>query len=103
MLDNRLNWNAHIKYTSKNIIKSTSLLKMIKCTFPSIVLKSLYHSLVYPYYSYCNIIWGGATKTAQLPLVLLQKKCVRIICKARYLAKTGPLFEQLKLYKCNNL
>ena len=103
MLDNKLNWNAHIKYISKKISKSTSLLKMLKFTFPSRVLKSLYHSLVYPYYSYCNIIWGGATKTAQLPLVLLQKKCVRIICKARYLANTGPLFEQLNLLQVQQI
>ncbi|CAL4140717.1 unnamed protein product, partial [Meganyctiphanes norvegica] len=36
--------------------KSVSILKMLKFTFPSNILKSLYHFLIYPYYTYCNLI-----------------------------------------------
>ena len=74
ILDNKLNWNAHIKYISKKISKSVSILQMLKFTFPSKILKSLYHSLVYPYYTYCNLIWGNAPSTYIEPLVLLQKE-----------------------------
>ena len=99
ILDNRLTWNAHIKYISQKISKSVSLLKMLKFMFPTNVLKCLYHSLVYPYLNYCNIIWGGAASTHLTPLTLLQKKCVRIICKVGYFAHTGALFKSLKLLK----
>ena len=103
ILDNKLNWNAHIKYISKKISKSVSILQMLKFTFPSKILKSLYHSLVYPYYTYCNLIWGNAPSTYIEPLVLLQKKCVRIIRKTDFLEHTGPLFKELKLLKVKQI
>ena len=67
ILDNRLTWNAHIKHISSKISKSVSLLKMLKFTFPTNVLKCLNHSLVYPYLNYCNIIWGVAASTNLFP------------------------------------
>ena len=97
ILDNALNWNAHIQYISKKISKSVSLLKMLKFTFPTRILKSLYYSFVYPYFNYCNLIWGGAADTHIKPLVQLQKKCTRIISKVGYLDHTEPLFSELKL------
>ena len=63
IIDNKLTWNAHINHISKKISKSVSLLKMLKYTFTSRILKSLYYSFVYPYFSYCNLVWGGAAKT----------------------------------------
>ena len=76
---------------------------MLKYTFPTRILKSLYHSLVYPYYTYCNLIWGSAISTHIESLVLLQKKCIRIISKAGYLDHTAPLFKELKLLKVQQI
>ena len=97
ILDNKLSWSAHIKYISKKISKSLSILKMLKSTFPCRILKSLYYSFVYPYFSYCNLIWGGAAKSHLESLVLLQKKCIRNICKVGYLDSTVPLFSEQKI------
>ena len=76
---------------------------MLKFTFPCRILKSLYHSLVYPYYTYCNLIWGSAPSTHIDSLVLLQKKCIRIISKAGYLDHTEPLFKELKLLNVDKI
>ena len=97
IIDNKLCWKAHINYISKKISKSISLLKMLKYTFPSRILKSMYYSFVYPYFTYCNLIWGGAAKTHLESLILLQKKCVRIINKVGYYDSTKPLFIELNL------
>ena len=97
VIDNKLTWNAHIKHITNKISKSVSLLKMLKHTFPCRILKSLYYSFVYPYFSYCNLIWGGAAKTHLESLILLQKKCVRIISKVGYYDHTAPLFSKLEL------
>ena len=48
IIDNKLSWKAHINHISNKISKSVSLLKMLKYTFPSRILKSLYFSFVYP-------------------------------------------------------
>ncbi|CAL4144109.1 unnamed protein product [Meganyctiphanes norvegica] len=103
ILDNKLSWNAHINYISKKISKSVSILKMLKFTFPSNILKSLYHSLIYPYYTYCNLVWGCASNIHLETLVKLQKKAVRIICKAGYYDHTESLFNNLKLLQVKEI
>ena len=110
MLDNKLTWNAHIDHISKKVSKSVSLLRMLKHSFPSRILKSIYHSLIYPYFNYGNIIWGAAATTLLDPLRWLQRKCIRIICSATFDAPTGILFKRLNLlnidqiydFKCAN-
>ena len=103
MLDNKLNWHSHIDYISNKISKSVAILRLLKYMFPKHILKTLYLTLVYPYIIYCNIIWGSASKTAIRPLILLQKKCLRIICKANYLDHTDPLFSETKLLKVTQI
>ena len=97
MLDNKLKWQSHIRHISNKISKSVAILRYLKFTFPKYILKTLYLTLVYPYLIYCNIIWGSADKTIIKPLILLQKKCIRIICKVDFLEHTDPLFSETKL------
>ena len=93
MLDNKLYWDAHIKHITDKMSKSVSILKMLKHTFPTSALKTIYHSLIYPYFNYCNLIWGSAASSYLQPLTLMQKKCIRIISKAGYYDHTEPLFK----------
>ena len=41
---------------------------------------------------YCNALWGGTNQTHLQPLIVLQKKCLRIIHKTGFLDHTLPLF-----------
>ena len=64
------------------------------------ILKLLYISLVYPYLSYCILIWGHTHKTYLTKLFISQKKIIRIfITFSDYYAHTNPLFTKLKLLK----
>ena len=103
ILDNKLSWHAHIKHISSKMSKSIFILKYLKYIFPINVLKTLYHTLVFPYINYCNIIWGSACKTTLRPVTLLQKKCIRIINKSSYLEHTDPLFKKSRLLKINQV
>ena len=97
ILDNKLCWDAHIKHISNKMSKSVAILKILKHTFPTSALKTIYHSLIYPYLNYCNLIWGSAASTHLESLTLIQKKCIRNICKVGYYDHTEPLFNEQKI------
>ena len=103
IVDNQLSWNAHIKHISTKISKSVAILWLLRDIFPKHILKTLYLTLSYPYFNYCNLIWGTAYITNLNPLIVLQKKCIRIINKAGYLDHTDPLFKSTKLLKLEQI
>ena len=100
-LDNKLSWNSHIKHISSKISKSVYIMKYLKYIFPTNILKTLYQTLVFPYMNYCNIIWGSAYNNTLKPIILLQKKCIRIINKTSYLEHTEPSFKESGLLQIN--
>ena len=57
---------------------------------------SLYYSLVYPYLTYCNMAWSSTYCSNLNCIYLLQKRIVRLLAKADYLANTASLFCQLR-------
>ena len=103
ILDNKLSWHAHVKHISNKISKSAAILRILRDIFPLNILKTLYLTLVFPYFNYCNLVWGSAYTNTLYPLVILQKKCIRLICKAEYLDPTDPLFKSTKLLKLSQI
>ena len=103
IVDNQLNWNAHIKHISNKVSKSAGILRLLRNKFPKHILKTLYQTLTYPYFNYCNLIWGTAHITNLNPLIVLQKKCIRIICRAGYIDHTAPLFKSTKILKLGQI
>ena len=81
------------------ISKSVGLLYKAKYYFPLKSLLTLYYALIYPYLTYCNLIWASTyvTNLQQNLIYLLQKKAVRAISKADYKASSKPLFANLKI------
>ena len=59
----------------------------------------LYYSLVYPYLQYCHIVWGNAKPTFLKPLLLKQKKVLRLINNVGFIEATNPLFKENKILK----
>ena len=53
---------------------------------------SLYYTLVYPYLNNCNIAWCSMYPSNLNSILYLQKRFVRIICEAEYLAHILHLF-----------
>ena len=59
--------------------------------------------MIQPYFAYCNIIWGGATKLALHRLVCLQKRAIRLISNSTYRSPSTPLFRALGILKLIDL
>ena len=96
-VDKNLTWKYHIQHICNKVSKTIAILRILRRSFPRHVLIKIYMSLIHSYISYCNVIWGSAYECHLNPLIVLQKKAVRIIMNARNKEHSAPLFFQLKL------
>ena len=99
IVDNRLKFDMHINKVCEKISKSLGVMYKLKNIVPSSTLISLYYALIYPHLNYCNLAWGNTYLCHLEKLFLLQKRAVRIVCNANYLAHTNPLFISTKILK----
>ena len=66
-------------------------------------LLTLYYSFAFPYFIYCNNVWGNTYQTNLKSLILVQKKLVRIISCAPFKAHTEPLMFAMRLLSVNDI
>ena len=74
IIDNKINWNEHIKYTCKKICKSVGIFRKIKNKVNKKTLINLYYTFIYPFIIYCNIVWGRAPKYIYLKFIYCRNK-----------------------------
>ena len=72
IINSSLIWHDHIKILCNKISKSIGIMLRVKNDVDANVLKMLYHSLIQPYFQYCNIIW--ATHDTQHIELLFRKQ-----------------------------
>ena len=102
-LDKGLKFNVHTKLISLKISKNIGVLYRLRSLLPSSCLRSLYFSLIQTYYQYCVAVWGGTYSCHLNSLVILQKRAIRIVTTAPYLAHSTPLFLSANILKLNDL
>ena len=78
-------------------MKNIGIIKRISYLLPPQILKNLYYTLIYPYLTYCNLIWTATYPSHLATLQILQKKALRIITNSSYNTHTKPLFYNLNL------
>ena len=94
-IDQHLKWKTHVNFIAAKISKSVGLLYKAKYYLPSKSLLTLYYALIYPYLTYCNLIWASTYVTNVQRNYLLQKRAVRAISKADYTRLQVNLFLQI--------
>ena len=97
MIDCNLSWGPHIEYIRKKIAKGIAVIAKTRKTLNSNALVTLYYSFIYPYIHYAIELWGAAPKTNLLPILLLQKRVLRLISFENYRASSQPLFESHRI------
>lgn len=103
IIDCHLNWKKHAHEVSKKISRGIGILSKLRHFVTNDILTQLYYSLVYPFLTYGLIVWGNTYTTTLKPIVILQKKAVRIITFSKRDAHSSPLFSQLGLIKFMDL
>jgi len=96
-IDQHLTWSIHINHISAKIAKNVGILTRIAYLLPKTTRLNLYYALIYPYLTYCNMIWSATYKTRLRKLITLQKRAIRLIAGIRKLEHTRPYFLELKL------
>ena len=88
---------------SKKISRSVGIIYRLRGYLLKSNLIQLYHSLVYPYLTYCNVSWGHTYSVHLQSLYVLQKRCVRLINGAHFLSPSNPLFMESRLLKLEDI
>ena len=84
MIDAQLSWKCHIEYTCKKISKCLGVILKARKKLNKSVLLNLYYSFAYPYFIYCNHVWGNTYPTNLNKMIVLQKKLIRIVTCSPY-------------------
>ena len=98
IIDDKLNWKAHIAYISGKISRAIGVIIKAR-NLGKDALLSLYYTLIVPYLTYCNQVWGSTFKYNINILNKLQKRAIRIICSAKPYSHTVGLYRELGLLK----
>ena len=64
---------------------------------------SLYYSLIYPYFSYGVLVWGGTFESHINRLIILQKRALRIMNNTEFRSHTNELFYTNKILKIRDI
>ena len=63
---------------------------------PQETLKTIYYSLVKPYFDYCDVVWGDCSKIRADKLQKLQNRAARIITWVDYSIRSSDVLNSLK-------
>ena len=79
ILNEKLHWAPHIHHIKNKISKSAYLISKLRHYVNLDTLKMVYYSLVYSHLIYCITSWGGAPTTVLQPILVLQRKIIRMM------------------------
>ena len=103
LIDSNLTWKSHVDYISLKISRLVGIIAKLRHYVPKYTLQKVYHGLMHPYLTYGISIWGQAHKTILNPLLVLQKRVIRLINYANYRDHVIPFFIDSKISPLNFL
>lgn len=99
-LDENLKWSKHVDVVSSKLRKANGALSKLRHVMPKESFVSVYYSIFQSRISYACQIWAQReTPTTTKRIFLLQKRAVRILSNANFVAHTTPLFLDLRILK----
>ena len=79
LLDSNLRWKSHITELSKKLSRTIGIFCKIRHFAPLEILKALHFSLFYSFVSYGIAVWALTHKSLLDPIIVSQKKILRIL------------------------
>ena len=103
VIDHRLSWKPHIEYIRNKVSKCMWAITKLRRYTNIKSLKLVYYSLAHPHLTYCISTWGSSPESSLKPLVVKQKRLIRIMLYQPFRCHTKPLFHQLQILNLNQL
>ena len=103
IIDPYLNFQHHILYLKGKISRGLGLLYRGRKFFNETTMLTLYNVFIYPYFMYCNEVWGNTYQTYLDPLCKIQKRAIRVVALAKRYSHTDPIFKSLRLLKLKEI
>ena len=79
VIDEQMNWNAHINYTVKKLSYAARIFSIIRHYVNKQTLTKLYYGFAYPHIKYGIVSWGSACQTYLEKIQVMQNNIIRII------------------------
>ena len=100
IVDEKLNWSAHINTLKSKMSRYIGILCKIKKLLPIQVKMQIFQSLIQSHLNYCSIVWGFTAKSNIESLFRIQKKGIRAIVPGfiNYKYRDGELPGHTKPY-----
>ena len=102
-IDDKVNFQEHIKHLEKKVSLSVGFLSKLKTYLPTHALFKLYYTLVHLHLLYGLIVWGNTYSTYLSKFITLQNKALRIVTKSGWYQNVLPLYQKFNLLNLQNL
>ena len=103
IIDNKLNWKDHISSIAGRVSLGVGMIIKARNYLNRNGLMCLYYSFVWPYFIYCNHIWGSTYTSILRRLIVLQNKVLRIILHVEPRNNAKPFYKELNIMKFVNI
>lgn len=94
-IDSHINWKDHISKIKTKLSQFIYALRQLKKTTNLQTALTAYYAFAHAWLSYGVILWGNSTSVQDL--LILQKKCIRIITNIKQTDSCKPYFRDLKI------
>ena len=102
-MDSNLNWKNHVHHICAKVSKCIGILSKLRYYLDRTILKQLFYAFLYPYLTYGLVVWGNKYHTNIYPIIILQKRAIRIMTHSKFDDHTSPLFKSLNILKFSDL
>ena len=97
LIDEGLTFKQHITAVCKSLSPLIGVFARARHVLPRSVLRLVYFSLFNSKVQYCVETWGASAPSILRPLVVMQRKIMRILCFGGHREDTVPLFRSLNI------
>ena len=95
VIDDELLWQKQVNGVTQKLFCKIALLRRLSVFLDSSTMNILYKSLVQPHFDYCSVICCGRFTEDVHKLIILQKRCARIILGNNSLTSSTVMFPKL--------